>query len=180
MNVVSTRPTLRTLEEGIHEVERSKGKVCVAQLRQPRAVIVARLERLDRHLNIDCRFGSKARNGCRPHMLNSKRKVAKYFCYASRFCRKLVGPSGIVWSNGDHRLRALLLLQLPRQTNVQCHLGPVLRNASPSTIRPTTSMNSRKFIESALSWSTDTSRSLTPIWNQRYATQLHVFVGRLR
>src|SRR5262245_53371359 len=114
MNVVSTRPTFRTLKEGIHEVESSKGKVCVAQLRQPSAAIVARLERLDRHLNIDYRFGSKARNGCRPYMLNSKRKITKYFCYASRFCRKLAGPSGIVWSNGYHRLRALLLLRLPR------------------------------------------------------------------
>ena len=32
MNVVSAGPTGRTLEDGIHEVDRPEGKVCVAQV----------------------------------------------------------------------------------------------------------------------------------------------------
>src|SRR5262245_59979300 len=105
MNMMGTRPLGRLLEERVHEVERAEGEMCVTELGQRCAVAFWRLERPDRHLDVDHRLRREPRHGSGPDVLDTTRQITQRSLEAYRFRRKHHGPSRVVWGADDHRGR---------------------------------------------------------------------------
>lgn len=102
MHMVCAWPLRRLLKERIDPIERSQGYVDIAEVTKKLDVLMARLKRLHRDLDVYNRLCCQARDRGRPDVLYAKSALAKHRAKACGLRLEQSRPSCVVRQDGDH------------------------------------------------------------------------------